>query len=315
LNSRFSMILAGLLLIGALLAGYWGLVLSRPPAAVETVAQPVEKTVAAVEDQTLQAVVVLAHDVPPFAALTAADLTLEKLRTAPAGSLTSVDQAIGRIPWRALSAGTWLDDSSFSTGGPLARMIRPDERALAVAVDEVTGAAGQLSPGDYVDALLFLRQDTNNEEPSAQIIIPAMRVLSVGNQLGLTNDGKPGSPSPTTPEERAQQAQNRAAARTVVLAVPEPLLSRLMLATSAGTLRLAVRSADEELLSHYWAGESDSPAKLQDANRELYQFTQLALKGAPQKLVQRGPGSIPRTGIEVIRGNQISQQAAPQQTP
>ena len=141
-------------------------------------------------------------------------------------------------------------------------MIRPDERALAVSVDEVIGAAGQLSPGDYVDVLLFLRQDTSNAEQSAQIVIPAMRLLSVGDQLGLANDGKPAVPPPVTPEERAQAAQRRAAARTVVLAVPEPLLSRLMLASQAGTLRLAVRSADEQLLSRYWAGESDAPEKL-----------------------------------------------------
>ncbi len=30
MNSRISLILAGLLLVGALIAGYWGLVLSRP---------------------------------------------------------------------------------------------------------------------------------------------------------------------------------------------------------------------------------------------------------------------------------------------
>lgn len=306
------MIVAGLLLVGALFAGYWGLVLSRAP---EPVIEPVprsatvEKTVAAVEDQTRQSVVVLAHDVPPFFTLTAADLTLEKLRTAPAGSFTSLDQAIGRTPWRALPAGTWLDDTSFTSGGPLARMIRPDERALALAVDEVVGAGGQLSPGDYVDALLFLRQDAGNEQQSAQIIIPAMRVLSVGEQLGLANDGKPAVPPPATAEEKAQQAQRRAAARTVVLAVPEKLLSRLMLATSAGTLRLAVRSADEQLLSQYWAGENDAPAKLQSANRELYQFTQLALGGTPKKINQGGYAGAPhRSGIEVIRGNQSTQQ-------
>ncbi|MBT2375129.1 Flp pilus assembly protein CpaB [Pseudomonas fluorescens] len=316
MNSRFSLILAGLLLVGALFAGYWGLVLSRTPEPV-AVTPPqqtvtVEKTVAAVEDQTRQPVVVLAHDVPPFVALTAADLAVEKLRTVPAGSLTNVDQAIGRIPWRTLAAGTWLTEGSFTPGGPLARMIRPDERALAVSVDEVIGAGGQLSPGDYVDVLLALRQEPGNTEQSAQIIVPALRLLSVGDQLGLANDGKPASPPPATPEERAQQAQRRAAARTVVLAVPEQLLSRLMLATQAGTLRLAVRSADEQLLSHYWAGESDSPGKLQSANRDLYQFTQLALVGAPKKLVQ---GGTQRAGIEIIRGSQVTQQTATQQTP
>ena len=305
MNTRLSMVLAGVLLVGALFAGYWGLVLSREPAPAPPPppqAAPVEKAVAVVEDQTRQPVVVLAHDVPPFVALTAADLTVEKLRTVPAGSMTSVDQAIGRTPWRALSAGSWLNEESFTPGGPLARMIRPDERALAVAVDEVIGAAGQLSPGDYVDVLLYLRQDTANLEQSAQVVIPALRLLSVGDQMGLTNDGSPASPPAMTAEEKAQR---RAPSRTVVLAVPEPLLSRLMLATQAGTLRLAVRSSDERLLSHYWAGESDAPAKVQSANRELYQFTQLAFAPAPKKIAQ---GSPRRTGVEVIRGNQATQQ-------
>ncbi|WP_439863309.1 Flp pilus assembly protein CpaB [Pseudomonas antarctica] len=306
MNTRLSMVLAGVLLVGALFAGYWGLVLSREPAPAPPLppaqAAPVEQAVAVVEDQTRQPVVVLAHDVPPFIALNAADLTVEKLRTAPAGSLTSVDQAVGRTPWRALRAGTWLNEESFTPGGPLARMIRPDERALAVAVDEVIGAAGQMSPGDYVDVLLYLRQDAANLEQSAQVVIPAMRLLSVGDQMGLTNDGTPASPPAVTAEEKAKR---NSPSRTVVLAVPEPLLSRLMLASQAGTLRLAVRSSEERLLSHYWAGESDAPGKLQSANRDLYQFTQLAFAQAPKKVVQSSPR---RTGVEVIRGNQATQQ-------
>lgn len=227
MNSRISMVLAGLLLIGALIAGYWGLVLSRAPEPVAAPVAPVvsvDNTVAAVEDQTRQPVVVLVHEVSAFTPLTAADLAIEKLRTVPAGSLSQLDQAIGRIPLRTLGAGTWLTEESFSSGGPLARMIRPNERALAVAVDEVSGAGGQLTPGDYVDVLLFLRQDASNAEQSAQVVLPAMRLLSVGDQLGLANDGTPAVPPPATVEERAQAAQRRAAARTVVLAVPEPLL-------------------------------------------------------------------------------------------
>ncbi len=209
MNNRRSLILAAILFVGAIAAGYWGLVLSRQqPVAEVPVAQSVEQGVAAVEDKTRQAVVVLVRDVPPNVALTADDLTLEKLRTAPAGSLTAIDQAVGRTPWRSLSAGTWLSDQSFDVGGPLARMIRPDERALAVAIDEVSGAAGQFGPGDYVDILLFLRQDTANPEPSAQLVLPAVRVLSLGDELGLTSDGQPASAAPT-PEQAQQQAARR----------------------------------------------------------------------------------------------------------
>lgn len=99
--------------------------------------------------------------------------------------------------------------------------------------------------------------DTINLQPSAQLVIPAVRVLGVGEQLGLTNDGQPTSPAYSN-DEKLKQEQQRVSARTVLLAVPAPLVSRLMLATQAGVLRLAVRSADEKRLARYWAGESDS---------------------------------------------------------
>lgn len=77
MNSRFVMGLAGLLLVGAILVGYWGLVLSQQTAPItETVSQPaapvvVEKVVATAEDLTRQPSVALVRDVPPFVPLTA----------------------------------------------------------------------------------------------------------------------------------------------------------------------------------------------------------------------------------------------------
>ncbi|PMX02909.1 Flp pilus assembly protein CpaB [Pseudomonas sp. FW215-R2] len=311
MNSRVTMGLAAVLLLGAIVVGYWGLVLSRQPAPVAEAPVPavvtVEKTVAAAEDQTRQPVVVLVHDVPPFTPLTAADLAVEKLRSAPAGSLGTIEQVVGRTPWRHLSAGTWLNDESFEAGGTLARMIHRDERALAVSVDEVIGAAGQLVPGDYVDVLLFLRQDASNPQQSAQIVVPAMRVLGVGEQYGLTNDGQPSSPALST-DDKIKQDLRRIAARTVVLAVPEQLLSRMMLATQVGTLRLAVRSSEEQRLAKYWAGESQAPDKLVAANSQLFQFTQLALGTAPKAPPSGDHAGAIRPAVEVIRGNQINQQ-------
>ncbi|WP_448110275.1 Flp pilus assembly protein CpaB [Pseudomonas lini] len=307
MNSRVTMGLAGLFLVGAIIAGYWGLALSRQPAP-ESVAQPGTSStsiLASVDDPTRQPVVVLLRDIAPFEPITAADVTLEKLRIAPAGSLSRLDQAIGRMPWRTLTAGSWLNDESFETGGALARMIRPDERALAVAADDVINVGGQLSPGDYVDVLLFLRMDTNNLQQSAQVVVPALRVLGVGDQLGLMNDGQPANPA-RSHEERLKQEQMRANARTVLLAVPEPLLSRLMLAAQVGVLRLAVRSAEEKSLSYYWAGNRASQASLASANRELVQFSQLALAGTPKPATG---GAVPRkTSVEVIRGNEVTQQ-------
>lgn len=315
MNSRAILGLAGLSLVGAVIAGYWGFTLSRQPAAAPVVAQTGIVTPAAAtpqaaapqEEDTRQPVVVLLHDVAPFVQITAADVAVEKLRTAPAGSLTRLDQAIGRTPWRSLRAGTWLSDESFEAGSKLARMIRSDERALAVSVDEVINAGGQLAPGDYVDVLLFLRMDAINPQPSAQLVVPALRVLGVGEQLGLTNDGQPTNPAYSN-DEKLKQEQQRANARTVLLAVPAPLLSRLLLATQAGVLRLAVRSADEKRLARYWAGERDSATNLTNANRELIQFNQLAMTAPPKPVVASAPVAPRKSGVEVIRGNELTQQ-------
>ncbi|MBM3106519.1 Flp pilus assembly protein CpaB [Pseudomonas sp. V1] len=305
MSSRITIILAGFFLIGALLAGYWGLVLSRPaaePVAVAVASTPAPVAAQVVEkagDEVRQPVVVLRRDVAAYTPLSAEDLLVERLQVAPAGSFQSVEQVLGRSSWRSLSAGTWLASSSFEAGGPLARMIHPHERALALAIDEVVGAAGQLSPGDYVDVLLYLREDNNNPQASAQVVLPALRLLSVGQQLGMGVDGQPIAPAQ---DEKARQEQQRNVARTVVLAVPETLTRRLLLAAQSGSLRLAVRSAEEKRLAQYWADPHAGNQVVDNANRELFRFSQLAQTPATPSIAS----STPRRGMQIIRGNQSS---------
>lgn len=303
MSSRLTMILAGLFLLAALLAGYWGLRLSRPaelpaaPAAAPSeVAIPATPLPAAPPEPVRSPIVVLRRAVPANTPLSEDDVLVERLQVVPAGAFAQLDQVLGRRSARPLEAGSWLDESSFVAGGPLARMIRPHERAVAVAVDDVIGAGGQLRPGDYVDVLLFLREENNNPQSSAQVVLPALRVLSVDQQTGLANDGRPAQTAEEQKARRDQQSISGNATRTVGLAVPEALASRLMLAAQAGTLRLAVRSADEQLLAAYWSGQKASP-QLDTASRELYRFSQLsqvplaspaAVAGAPAMQIIRG---------------------------
>jgi pilus assembly protein CpaB len=323
MSSRVTMGLAVVFLLGALFAGYWGLVLSRQPAPtpVAPVAQAAvpETTVVVaekqVEDATRQPVLVLARDVPAYEPIQAEDLTVERLKIPPPGSFSKPEEAVGRMSWRPLAAGTWLTESSFDVGGTLARMIRPGERALALSTDEIIGAGGQISPGDYVDVLLYLPSDQNSADRSAQTVVPALRVLSVGALLGPVNPGPatPGHGSwgqddqSVTRDERAQQQNTRASARSIVVAVPQELLSRLMLASQAGPLRLAVRSAEEKNLERYWAGDGDIATQLDTANRNLVHFNQLSLQGPRSQPVSGGAPRGPKP-IEVIRGNQTTAQ-------
>ncbi|MDF0733741.1 Flp pilus assembly protein CpaB [Pseudomonas entomophila] len=303
MSSRLTMMLAALFLFAALLAGYWGLTLSRPVAPAPAPVMPsaeqplVAPAPAPPAPPPGSPIVVLRKAVPANTPLSEEDVVVERLQVVPASAFQRIEQVVGRSSDRPLAAGTWLDASSFQAGGPLARMIRPHERAVAVGVDEVVGAAGQLRPGDYVDVLLFLREENNHPQASAQVVVPALRVLSVGEQTGLANDGRPAQ----TPEEikaRRDQAMigSGSGTRTVALAVPEALASRLMLAAQAGTLRLAVRSADEQRLARYWADPSATP-QVDSANRDLYRFSQLS----QVPLATAAPaGSVP--GMQIIRG-------------
>lgn len=313
MSSRVTMGLAVLFLLGALFAGYWGLVLSRQPAPVAQATVVQTDTVVAappvaekpMEDPTRQPVLVLAKDIPAYEPIKADDLIVERLKVAPVGSFSKPEEAIGRMSWRPLAAGTWLTDSSFEAGGTLARMIRPGERALALSIDEIIGAGGQLSPGDYVDVLLYLPSDQTNPDRSAQTVVPALRVLSVGALVGPVNQGQ--EEQGISRDERAQQQKLKANARSVVVAVPEKLLSRLMLASQAGPLRLAVRSAEEKNLERYWAGDSDIALEQDTASRNVTHFNQLSMGAARSVQVGSGEPRKPRS-IEVIRGNQTAQQ-------
>lgn len=311
MNSRLTLVLAGVLLAGAVVTGYWGLTLSREPArqsaslpptpAVSPAGQASAQLQAQVDEQQRIDVVVLARDVQPLTPITRDDLAVERLRLAPPGSFTKPDDLLGRTLWRPAPAGTVLNQAEFEMGGPLARMIRPEERAIAVAVDEVIGGGGHLSPGDYVDVLLYLRQDENNVDQTAQVVIPALRLLSVGDMLGATNEGE-AAQSPLAADEN----RRRRPPTTAVLAVPDVLLTRFMLATQVGSLRLAVRSADEKLLARYYAGD-ELKANIVEAQRQLFQFEKLAQRGvAPRPepgLAAPSPPSIP-----VYRGNDATRQ-------
>lgn len=316
MNSRVTMVLAGLLLVGAVIAGYWGLSMSRPTAAPVVVeqAEPVEREPVVLADvaQLLQEdepervpVVVLARAVAAMSEISTEDLLVEELRVAPPGSFAEAEPLLGRVVWRDLPAGTVLNESSFETGGPLARMIRPEERALAIQVDEVISGGGHIQPGDYVDVLLFLRDDERNSDRTAQVVIPALRVLSVGSALGADRSGEP-LMAPVAEDAQDSRANRRVEqARTVVLALPESLLTRFMLASEVGKLRLAVRSIDEKLLADYQAGKALQD-KVEELNRQLFQFEKLALRQ-----VQRPqPGLVPvrPAGIPVYHGSDVSRQ-------
>jgi len=235
MNSRVMIFLAVLLILGASVAGYLGYkttVEARTLAETAVLEAQKTKEAAALGVPGKVPVVILRQAVQAFHELTAEDLVIDYLKVAPPSTFRTLEEVIGQPVQVDLEAGSLLTQMHLRPGSEVARLLRPGERAVAIPIDEVIGGGGFVQPGDLVDLLLFLRGE-NGGKDSAQIVMQSVRVLGFGSEIISQTGGK------VIPDDKARSA-DRARARTAVLAVAEADVTRLMLASSLGTLRLAI---------------------------------------------------------------------------
>ncbi|MFR0693663.1 Flp pilus assembly protein CpaB [Enterobacterales bacterium AE_CKDN230030158-1A_HGKHYDSX7] len=303
MNSKVLMVFAGLLLVCAGVVGYLGLKVGTPVTPTAGEVQDVAPAAVAEADKLQRTpVVVAARDLPALAVISKDDLAVELLRTAPSGSFPKPEELIGQRAWVAVPAGNIISSSITEPGGPLARTIRPDERAMAIPVDEVIGGGGFVLPGDYVDVMLFVQdQQTGERNVSAQVVLPGVRMLTYGEQIAVSKDGQArnaGDPKDQTPRPP----------RTAVLAVPAEAASRLMLASQAGSLRLAVRSKDEKLYEKEQEGQYIQ-ASLGNAGSQPITLEQLIGKPRPAPATRQVSAHAVSQGVVVYRGTEVTREA------
>lgn len=259
MNSRVMMLLALLLVIGAGVAGYLGYKTTEEAkqAALAAEQQVVEaKQQAAVNVSGKEPVVVLKQDVSLYQTLTANDLTIDYLKVAPPRSFRSIDEAVGQPVHTELAAGAILELGHLQPGSDVARLLRVGERAVAIPIDEVVGGGGFVQPGDLVDVLLFLRGQQGAKD-SAQIAMQSLRVVGFGSEIISSSGGVEQA------DDKAGRQAAKARARTAVLAVTEKDAPRLLLASSLGTLRLAIRPTAETLAAAEMAIDEAEQAERQ----------------------------------------------------
>jgi pilus assembly protein CpaB len=126
-------------------------------------------------------------------------------------------------------------DVVFPTApGFLAAALKPDMRAVSVAIDDVSGNAGLIEPGDYVDLILTQNLSEKTHSPrmsvASETIVNHARVLAVGS--AFKRPKKDDSPS----------ENNNAHARTVTLEVSPHTAEVVAISARLGTLSLALRS-------------------------------------------------------------------------
>ncbi len=144
------------------------------------------------------AVVSAATDVPIGTALNATHVRLATWpkENVPSGYYTDAAAPLGRVAVRPLSAGDIVTEQKLmplnaaANGGIMTYIVPQGHRAVTVAVNEVAGVAGFITPNSRVDVVLTSSLPGNKEESLSKVILQNVSVLATG-QVTEQKDGKP----------------------------------------------------------------------------------------------------------------------------
>ncbi|MGH7076165.1 MAG: Flp pilus assembly protein CpaB [Stellaceae bacterium] len=147
----------------------------------------------------------------------------------------SFQQVIGAVTRARFDQGDPVQRNDIvhpGDAGFLAAVLQPGMRAVTIAVNVVTGAAGLVHPGDHVDVVLtqvFPRQIRPGNRSVAETIATDLRVVAV--------------------DQRVQAGQMKQKAthpeQTVTLEVSPLQAEQINVATKMGELALSIRSVQQ----------------------------------------------------------------------
>jgi pilus assembly protein CpaB len=121
----------------------------------------------------------------------------------------------------------------------LSNLLEPGMRAVSIRVDDITGVAGFVTPGDRVDVLLT-RQKTTIEQPNNELTTAATPTSELASDVILEN-----VKILTTDQSADQSATQATVARAVTVEVNSADAQKVALAQQMGTLYLLLRSAGD----------------------------------------------------------------------
>jgi pilus assembly protein CpaB len=148
----------------------------------------------------------------------------------------SVEKVTGRVTGKAIPKDAPVLKSMLAPEGTPAGMvgrIPAGFRAVSVKIDEVTGVAFQIQPGDWVDVIVVMDVDVGarRKETIAEVILQHVQVAAIGR----------GSSPEANPSNARMQP-----AKSATLLVREPDVPKLHLAATRGKITLAMRGDDAE---------------------------------------------------------------------
>jgi pilus assembly protein CpaB len=214
-------------------------------------------------------VVVTNAKVDPGSILNAGQVKMEVWgrENSPQDFFSDLEQVVGREARTALNPGDLI--TRENTGDKrvgIITQLSPDKRAMTVKVDEASGVAGFLVPGDRVDVVVIVDKGEYDKDPIAKIVFQNLKVLGTGQRM----ESRPGDKPQVVP--------------TVTLEVSPAEGERLALAAQEGRISLVLRGRGDQQLVDTLGVDTTK------------------LLGKPARAKKAVPP--PRRTVEVIRGTQ-----------
>lgn len=186
----------------------------------------------ALDDTDYVEIVVANQDIPAKTVISDSMVVLQKIPRQYMHAQEAMDKKdiVGKILLVPVIAGESILKNQVLEQGDsregLAYIVPKGKRALTVAVDEVSGVAGLIKPGDRVDVISTIVIGDQQPKPHTLVVLQDIEVLATGKIMDIKTDGK------TKPVET----------KTVTLAVTLAEAKPLMMASQRGVIRLMLRS-------------------------------------------------------------------------
>jgi pilus assembly protein CpaB len=192
---------------------------------------------------------------------------------APPGSFSTLEQVAGRVTSVSLMPGELVMENKLAPKGTvpgITALLSLNHRAITVKVDEASGVAGFLAPGDRVDVVVIVDRGEYDKDPIAKLLFQNLKILGTGQKM----ENRPGDKPQIVP--------------TVTLEVTPQEGERLALAAQEGRISLALRGQGNQQLV------------------ETLGVNATRLFGKPHKAIPDAPPATvtppPTRSVDVIRG-------------
>lgn len=255
-------------------------------------------------------VVVSKIDIPPKTKITPE--MVSEIKVPPEyiqpGAVQSLDKVLGVIVREQIITGEQISERRLVREGKtvgFTGMIPRDKRAITIAVTEVTGVAGFVKAGDYVDVVVTF-DAVNAGDNVSSVILQNILVLAYNHDAEIL------TPTAGSKESTRDTTKEIAKAATVTMAVSPDEAARVTLAEERGKIRLALRpylpldpiAITEVVTPADLVGIHISPLKNGQSTQsmETRQPVYAERQTAPATKIQTSEGT---TGIQVIRGTKI----------